>query len=416
MDAGGKLNQVHFVTMPKGRESRGLKLVAAALVAAGGLGAEEHVYLTGVPDYAWHSGCFGTACGNLIGFWDRHGFPDFYQGPTAGGVAPLNSAGINRGIFALWESKAGRDGRASGMPGHYEDYYVAYDSAAPDPYQVAGRPEHAPDCIGDFIGLNQRKWTNLAGECDGNIDGYVFNYWDASGARRTNFRPGSEAGLPAIDLQSGLRDWAAHCGYEAEVFSQLSDFNPKVTTPGAGFSFTDVRAEIDAGYPLLVFLQNWNQFSRPEGEMPRANPEIHGMLIYGYYVDDAGTERVRVRTSWATGDYEFREWNSQTWTPSLGIFLPVRGVIGFRPAPKIVSARPDGNGGFELRWHGPQAELFDVVAGESRPAHQYVVERASSLEPDGFTPVSPLLTERAWTVPACCPGTSFFRVRLVAGQ
>jgi hypothetical protein len=387
--------------------------VAFATGLAWAATAEENVYLAGVPDYEWYSGCFGTACGNLIGFWDRHGFPDFYRGPTAGGTAPLDSFGAHYGIRSLWVSAAGRDGRPASQPGHEEDYYVAYDSAAQDPYKAAGRPEHTPDCIGDFIGLNQRKWTNMAGECDGNIDGYAFAYWDATGSRRTNYRPGPEAGRPPRDLQSGLQDWSRYCGYDAEVFTQLSDFNPKITGPGPGFSFADVRAEIDAGYPLLAFLQNWNQSSRPEGEMARANPEIHGMLIYGYFVDDSGTERVRVRTSWATGDYEFREWNAASWTPSLGIFLPLRGVIGFRPAPKIVSATPGDHGGFHLRWHGPAAELHDAATGNTRPVHAYVVEMADSLAPTNFQPVSPVLTGQEWTVPNCCPGTAFYRVKLV---
>ncbi len=390
----------------------GIIAVVAGMSLAGV--AEENVYLTGVPDYEWYSGCFGTACGNLIGYWDRHGLPDFYRGPTAGGLAPLNSYAANSGIRSLWASAAGQDGRPAGKLGHEDDYYVAYDSAAADPYQTAGRKEHAPDCIGDFIGLNQRKWTNMAGECDGNIDGYVFCYWDPTGARRVNFQPPADAGEPARDLQSGLRGWAQYCGYGADVFTQLTAFNPKVTMPGQGFRFADVKAEIDAGYPLLVFLQNWNQLSRVEGEMPRANPEIHGMMIYGYYVDDSGTERVRVRTSWATGDYEFREWNAQTWTPTLGIFLPVRGVISFRPAPKIVSAQPDGSGGYQLRWHGPQSQLIDATTSETRPLHGYVVEMADSLEPSSFKPVSPVLTAREWTVPNCCDGTAFYRVRLVA--
>ena len=73
--------------------------------------ADSDVYLLGVPDYNWYAGCFGTASGNLVGYWDRHGFPDFYTGPTSGGVAPLNNCGTNIGIRSMWASKAGFDGR-----------------------------------------------------------------------------------------------------------------------------------------------------------------------------------------------------------------------------------------------------------------------------------------------------------------
>ena len=97
----------------------GLWLVSHAQARAT---AYELVYLTGVPDYEWHAGCFGTATGNLMGYWDRHGFPEFYVGPTAGGVAPLNSFGANSGILSLWASEAGRDGRPANRPGHWNDY------------------------------------------------------------------------------------------------------------------------------------------------------------------------------------------------------------------------------------------------------------------------------------------------------
>src|SRR5258708_35582462 len=107
----------------------------------------ESVMLTEVPDYAWYAGCFGTASGNMMGYWDRHGFPKFYTGPTAGGVAPLDNAGPNEGICSLWASKAGFDGRPANQPGHIDDYWeyfvdefsYSYESTATDPYVKAGR-------------------------------------------------------------------------------------------------------------------------------------------------------------------------------------------------------------------------------------------------------------------------------------
>src|SRR2546425_3512642 len=122
------------------------------------LRADVDVYLLDVPDYDWYGGSLGTACGNLIGFWDRHGLSGFYTGPTANGVAPLRSAGANAGIHSLWTSRAGVDGRSLSKPGHIDDYWIFYDpagggnsyqSTAPDPYLVAQRIEHTPDCVGD---------------------------------------------------------------------------------------------------------------------------------------------------------------------------------------------------------------------------------------------------------------------------
>src|SRR5436190_7513810 len=100
----------------------------------------ENVFITDVPDYAWYAGCFGAASGNLMGYWDRHGFPNFYTGPANGGVAPLNANGSNVGIRSLWASKAGFDGRVADKPGHIDDYWeyfvddhrYSYESTAID--------------------------------------------------------------------------------------------------------------------------------------------------------------------------------------------------------------------------------------------------------------------------------------------
>lgn len=380
-----------------------------ALFACGCLlQADENVYLTEVPDYHWHAGCYGTCTGNLIGYWDRHGFPNFYTGPTAGGVAPLDDGGSKSEIRSLWASKAGRDGRPADQPGHEDDYWIEYQSTADDPYVTKGRPEHEADCVGDFIGLNQKKWKNLGGECDGNIDGYTFVYWNRKGLREDNFQPNASAGLPAVDAQSGLREWARYCGYRADTFTQLADFNPEIVGPLTGFSFDDVKAEIDAGYPLIAHLQRRDNYFRALGDMPRANPEIHAVLIYGYYVT-GGKQYARVRTSWASGDNMLCEWRETGW---LGLPMPVRGVLGFHPRPQIVDSERNG-GQLTLRWVGPDAEVYDQMTGGRRRAHWYVVERASALEPDGFVEVSSPTTSREWTGDDCCPGSVFYRVKLV---
>jgi hypothetical protein len=366
-----------------------------------------NVYLTEVPDYDWWAGCFGTASGNLMGFWDRHGFPDFYTGPTANGVAPLNNYGPNAGIISMWASQAGVDGRPANQYGHYDDYYVGYESTDLDPYLTAKRPEHTPDCIGDFIGLSQLKWANMAGECDGNIDGFCFLYWDNTGEKRTNYVPSAQAGLPARDLQSGLRAWTQYRGYDCLVFSQLADFNPD-TPPGKGFTFADLKAEIDAGYPVLLFLQSNNVMSRPIDNLPRANPELHGMLAYGYYVSDNGGQYVRYRTSWASGDNRIKQWSGQPWEAE----MPVRGVIGFHPLPKLNQCLL-ANGSLTLSWNGPTSMLFDVAQSVERNAQGFVVEMARSLSKPDFTPVSPVILSQSYTV-TNCPSPAYFRIKVTA--
>jgi hypothetical protein len=369
---------------------------------------EAYVYLLEVPDYEWHAGCFGTASGNLAGYWDRNGLPELYTGPTGGGIAPLGSGGGFGSIRALWASQAGLDGRPGDKPGHMEDYWVAYESAAPDPFVTAGRAEHAPDCIGDFIGLSQQRWTNMNDECDGNLDAYSFTYWDTNGARRVDFTPGEAAGTPARDIPSGLRAWARWRGYDADVFSQLTDFNPLVP-PGTGFTYEDLKAEINAGYPVLLFLQNFGANSRPVGDISHANPPIHGMLAYGYREDPSfGIRWVYYRTSWGSGA-TYSQWNGNAWQAG----MPVRGVIGFHPRPKLRSV-VRAAGTVTLAWDGPASRLRDVVAGTTNAVHRYQVEWSPVLNPSDWHPLGATTEDRTATVPEPASPAAFFRVR-VAG-
>lgn len=384
-------------------------LVGALISLSGApVWATTNVYLVGVPDYDWDYGCMGTAAGNLMGFWDRHGFPDFYTGPANGGLAPLNTSGTNSGIISMWASKAGFDGRPADMPGHVDDYYVYYERTDPDPYITAGRPEHTPDCIGDFIGLNQLKWTNMAGECSGNIDGFCFVYWDTNGDRRVNFTPTTDAGEPARDVQSGLPGWTQSRGYDCTVFTQLADFNPNKPA-GAGFTFADLKAEIDSGYPVLLFLQSYNQMSRNFGGLAtNVNPEIHSVLAYGYYITTANY--VRYRTSWASGPNKTALWGPQTWVT--GVALPVRGLIGYHPLPKIRSVTVSEQGDLSLQWDGPASDLADAVLGQTNRVHGYLVEMSPTVSPPAFEAVSSVLLTNTYTV-SNCPSPAYFRVELV---
>ncbi len=386
------------------------------------LRADRDVYLLGTPDYSWYAGCFGTATGNLMGYWDRYGLADFYTGPTAGGVAPSDDLGPNRGIRSLWANRAGFDGRPADKPGHIDDYWRHYDDTGysyqdpgPDPYVTAGRPEHAPDCIGDFIGLSQRKWTNMNGECDGNIDAFSFVYWDTGGNRRVNFTATTPTNTPAPDIQSGLRAWTQFRGFDADVFTQLVAFNPQAPA-GTGFTFEDVKQEIEAGYPFLVFLQDYNEFYRSFTGMPRGNPEIHGMMVYGYQEFElpefnVTLRNVRCRTSWGSGDAIYA-WTADPWVNG---FLSVRGIIGYRPKPKVMQIRREG-AQITISWQGPASQVRHALANVTTPAHRYVVEKASAIEGASWTPVGSITTELSSTIPATGEGMAFYRVKLLGPE
>ena len=84
----------------------------------------------------------------------------------------------------------------------------------------------------------------------------------------------------------------------------------------------------------FVFLQAFDVNARVLGDLPHANPPIHGMLAYGYYEDPTyGVRWVYYRTSWASGAGVRSQWNANRWQAE----LPVRGVIGFHPRPKVRS-------------------------------------------------------------------------------
>lgn len=388
--------------------SRVVLLLSCVLAFAGH--AQRYVYIEDVPDYLWHAGCFGTGTGNLAGYWDRNGFPKFYTGPTGGGIAPLSSGGANEGIQSLWASEAGKDGRPFGVPGHMDDYWVDYESPAPDPFTTAGRAEHVPDCIGDFIGLNQRKWTGelMNGECLGNVDAYSFVYWDKTGKRRLNYTPINSLGLPQADIQSGLRKWAEWRGYKADVFTQLMDHESP--QPGQGFTYEDLKTEIEKGYPILIFLQDRTQFSRQIGGSP-FNPEIHAVLAYGYIenAEELGINKgVVIRTSWGSGPHIMQEWGT-VWY-DINTSLSPRGVIGFRPKPQITNFTQSENG-VSISWDGPTGKLFDAVSEQRRDLHRYQVERATTLNPPNFVAVGAETTGREVTVPNT--GTAFYRIRLI---
>ncbi|HTG44738.1 MAG TPA: hypothetical protein VK633_09425, partial [Verrucomicrobiae bacterium] len=327
-----------------------------------------------------------------------------------------NSAGANQGIRSLWASKAGFDGRPADQPGHIDDYWeffqnenvYSYESTATDPYQVAGRPEHEPDCLGDFMGASQNKWQNLDSECTGNIDAFSFNFWDKQGGLRMNFTPPLADGTPIRDVQSGLKNWTYSRGYDADVGSQLADFNSAVPT-GGGFSFEDLKAEITRGYPVMLILQNPGDFSRNLRGMPRGNPLIHAMVAYQFAVTDEGDQLVHYRTSWgnSVGSDSWAVWKPEVWAAE----MQLRGVVLFHPKPKLTRLER-ANGKIKISWDGPASTLYDSVNDLETAAHSYIVERAASLGGQ-FTAVNEATTARELTVEDTGAEHQFFRIRLL---
>jgi len=104
-------------------------------------------------------------------------------------------------------------------------------------------------------------------------------------------------------------------------------------------------------------------------------------------------------------------WGPQAWAGLVSDLLSVRGVIGYHPLPRIRSGTLN-QGNLTLQWDGPSAILYDSTINGYRPAHGFVVEMAHSLLTRDFAPISPVVTNRTYTV-TNCPSPAFFRIKLV---
>jgi len=211
-----------------------------------------------------------------------------------------------------------------------------------------------------------------------------------------------------------LREWTRFKGFDAEVFTQLADFNP-MTPAGKGFTFEDVKREIEAGYPFMVFLQSYNQFQRTVQGVAGVNPEIHGMMVYGYQefqLPDGNFSYVRCRTSWGTGDNVIYAWTSDPWVAGI---LSVRGVIGYRPKPKVMRIQHDG-AQITISWQGPSAQVRHALAGTTTLAHRYAIEKSSALAGAPWTTVGSITTDLSTTIPADGDAMAFYRVKLLGPE
>lgn len=199
------------------------------------------------PAFSWSFGCAPTAAAMLAGYYDRHGFPNVYRGPTNNGLIPMDNSvwgtmtdagGDVRDRCPLSATQKGLDGRTT--RGHVDDYWVTYDDNGDDPY-VNNWTEHTySDCTADFMKTNQ---TTKYGNSDGATTFYFYN--DGS--------PLTAKAMESYDIQDkdgayGLKRFFESRGYQVtELYTQKID-----TAASGGFTFNQYKAEIDAGHPVLI--------------------------------------------------------------------------------------------------------------------------------------------------------------------
>ena len=217
--------------------------------------ATGDVVLEGVPTSTWTYGCSATSAGMIFGYYDRHGYPNMYTGPTNGGVAPLTNLGQGdtpsspiAGACSIIATQNNFDGRTT--PGHVEDYWIGYNEEGPDPWETSGIQHTWDDCTADFMGTNQWKWDYIGSDyvIDFNVDGSTALFSNSDATKLYDCIPDASAGSPQTELCHGMRLFAESRGYVVtENYTQQVD-----TYAAGGFSFDNYKNEIDNGYPVMI--------------------------------------------------------------------------------------------------------------------------------------------------------------------
>lgn len=273
--------------------------VSHTIVTSTILSSGSPVMLDGVPTSEWTYGCTATSAGMLFGYYDRHGYPNMYTGPTGGGVCPLTDLGQGiptnprypiPGSCYIIATEQGLDGIAARA--HVDDYWIGYDLPGPDPWEGNWAEHTWGLCTADYLGTNQWKWDlssypGTDGNRDTNTDGSTV-YWTMSdGSKLYDWTPGPAYGTPETACSRGMRLFAASRGYTVLTnYNQLTD-----NQHASGFTFAEFQAEIDAGRPVLI-----------HGSDPTNGG--HTMLALGY---DTSTNLIYIHNTWDN------ELHNMTW-------------------------------------------------------------------------------------------------------
>ena len=177
---------------------------------------EAGINVLTVPTFNWSHGCSATSAAMIAGYYDRNGYSNMYDGPTNGGVMPLDNSswpdwvdgcGATRHNTPLSATKMGIDGRVT--RGHVDDYWVCYGSSDPDPF-FGNWTEHTHgDCTGDYMYTNQ---TSNHGASDGATQ--FWGYADATIMQCSDLE--GWGGGYLIDGTLGLKNFYVSRGYTVD--------------------------------------------------------------------------------------------------------------------------------------------------------------------------------------------------------
>ncbi len=239
---------------------------------------QSAVMLSQVPTSTWTYGCSATSAGMIFGYYDRTGYSNMYAGASNGGVAPLTDLGQGigspiAGSCSIIATANGFDSRVTA--GHVDDYWIGTGSAGPDPWESGGVEHTWGDCTADYMGTNQWKWDFRSndGVIDFNRDGSTALFSNESGTPLYDYIPPASQGLPQTALCHGMRLFAESRGYSVATNYTQKTYNLYAD----GFTFADLQTEIDAGYPVMVQVED------------------HSMVGVGY---DAASSTVFLHDTW----------------------------------------------------------------------------------------------------------------------
>ena len=211
---------------------------------------EPEGIISNFPSYHWVFGCSAVSAAMIAAYYDRGSYPNIYIGPSNGGVMPLTSADwpewtdSHHHLYAnnpLVASHIGIDGRV--IKGSIEDYWLFIYSIDDDPYITGHWTQHEwGTAIGDYMKTSQ----SAIGNPDG---GTSFFDWTDRPDKLTC------ANLETMGYSQYDGTYGRKLFYEARGYSVTDCYNQKTDNNHGGFTLLNFKAEIDAGYPVLLNLQ-----------------------------------------------------------------------------------------------------------------------------------------------------------------
>ncbi len=271
---------------------------------------EDYKKLEDVPHYLWSFGCFPTAAAMLIAYYQNHGGDWSYLYPQRNYYTTETwncnyTFGHYGGDQSLWYNNISATCQLNQVYysdyGNVGDYWVGVDDYTTDPYSLAGRTEHSPDCIADYANTSIKNRGNADGattiSC--NSGGLKKYYYDLVSIGDQQVDANGDP-LPVTLGPVGLADFLTNYCSGASLDEVFSQRRAGYAGDLAGFTFMEYKAFIDEGKPILFDVIETNV----------TNPRHHTIIGIGYLWDSdvSGSEQVIYLDTWCCVEHAM-SWN-----------------------------------------------------------------------------------------------------------